>query len=644
MVVVDNESTDASLQIAKTIQANKTLPGKIIDILSVKTDGYEWGKILRFASDYMHKNLSRYEWIMLIDADAFYSSPVKGMSLLGFLGIVKKCGYNIIDGLLCEFFPTERDDASLARATERIKYCKINYPCPEHKIFRYHPTVDFYTAYGHQCFRNNARICIVKFIYKHYIWVSYEHGLTKIFKERKPRFIGEQKESPWAHHQYRELLPIKKDLIKKSEELQYYDEAKIAISPAAFFKKVIYDKLRSIKAALKGGPKKVVFCPDKRFYNSPFEETIKQLPAVFGLPSTYHFLLTNQCQADCLFCNQTADRNPKKEISISQFKKMFSNIPETEGKIIYLSGGGEPLLCSDLFAIIRHINLRSPSAKIHIRTNGLLIGKYAKELSQLNIAQLEISVHAATPELNSSILQARVTGDIFENIGILNKSLQDLKQHMRKVFCPTLSQSNIDELPQLIKKAAELGIDEVKTSFCRFYPHFSDKETKFNPRESLFFDKAKYDSIILDCIDLASKLKIKFEYEPLFSCDFKQSPCFQPWQTMVIDWEGDIYPCTGGEVWFEKKVKSKEYNFGNLLNEHITQCWNNSFYVMLRRTCSKYFKENFIPECKDCHNSICLNGPNSRSGHILRQPYSGETDNRDSDCTENAFQETIIRP
>jgi radical SAM protein with 4Fe4S-binding SPASM domain len=91
---------------------------------------------------------------------------------------------------------------------------------------------------------------------------------------------------------------------------------------------------------------------------------------------------------------------------------------------------------------------------------------------------------------------------------------------------------------------------------------------------------------------------------------------------MIINWEGDVYPCTGGEVWFSKKVKSGQYHFGNLIKEHLSDFWNNETYTKIRRTCSRHDQEAFIPECHNCHNTLCFKGPDVKNGHILELPQT----------------------
>ena len=528
------------------------------------------------------------------------------------------------------------------------------------------------------CTREKARVSIVKFLYLHYPWVDYEHGVKKIFLERKPRYV-ERRSVSHLSPQYLGLLPIRKDLIKQSNALWYFREEKILMPRLLFscfmrlnlvFQIYLWAKktlskgwagkigwhanrmkrfalrfwivfnynrrlgfrffLASIKSVIRNRIRRVIenqkLPPQNSFLTTETSEWIRQRPFAVGLPGTYHFLMTDYCNASCIFCNQDFDPLSRKSITFEKFKIMLSNIPSTKGSTFKLSGGGDPLICKDLFSIIRYVNINFPWINIDIRTNGLLIEKYAEQLASSCIHSLEISVHGATKESNHTVLHAKSEQqDVFKGIAVLNQYLKSSGNKMKKVFCPVVSLVNIEEIPALVKKAAELKVDEMRVVFAKYYPWETYQitgGTRAKAEDSLFYHKEKYNEVILKSKKLARSLDLSFRHEPLFFKKFKTEPCFQPWHEMVIDWDGDVYPCTGGEVWFNRKVKSGQYHFGNLLKEHLADFWNNDTYTMIRRTCSRHHQETFIPECHNCHNTLCFKGPDVKNGHILEPPQT----------------------
>jgi len=342
----------------------------------------------------------------------------------------------------------------------------------------------------------------------------------------------------------------------------------------------------------------------------------------FVPPAYYHFLMTNFCNARCLFCNQRFDPAHKSEITLDKFKVMASHIVTPGVKEFHLSGGGEPLLAADLLPIIRYINDKFPWIDVILRTNGVLLGKYAEELAALDIARVEISVHGL-PATNDKILQRSDSQAVFEGAALLKKYLDREEKKTSIIFEPAVSTLNIDEIPALVQKAAELGVAAVRVYFWRFFQHkLQGGGGALKEEQSLFFDQAHYNAVMLRSRKLAGELGVEFSSEPLFSKRLfqpKPTACCQPWDLVLVDWDGDIYPCTGGEEWFRKKVKSGGYNFGNLLKENVQQFWNNPAYIAIRRTCSPSSKEKPVPECFQCHSTICFWGPDIKRSHLIRE-------------------------
>lgn len=649
LVMVDNCSTDSSPAIAAGyIERAGEHPGRLLEVVSVATDGYEWGRILKTACDYMHTRLSGYRWIALIDADAYYYSPVRGMGLTEFIEAAGRSGCNIIGGELFEFYPTEKDDPAVASHLERIRYCRVDpwdQRVVQQKIFRYHPSIDFYSNLGHTCLRDEPRLCEVKFLYHHYPWVNYEHGLKKIFNERKPRYV-ERQENPALHIHYMDLLPIEKDLVRDPAELTLYDHDGFLISPESFRKTIARARARQAKRRLKAVARRIIgprrsaggeagaeSCPAPALQTISGEEVMEQKAYVVGLPHTYHFLMTNFCNARCLFCNQDIERGQRQEIDLERFKAMTANIPMETAKIFYLSGGGDPLLARDFFPIVRHINENFPWIEVRVRTNGLLIGKYAEELAACDI-RLEISVHGASGETNRRILQKQGEPEIFEGVARLSAQLEAAGKKMFRLFVPAVSRLNIEEVPEMIKKAAELGVDEVEIYFCRVYPADGSTFGGVREEDSLYYHQQLYDDVVCASVPLAEELGVGFRYEPLFSGEFTAHTCHDPWTTMVVDTNGDIYPCCGGEVWFRDRVRSGEYRFGNLLEEPVLEMVNNDTYVKLRRTVSPRYSDCLIPECVECHNLLAFRGPGEKKGHMVRAVGSSSGAGKPAPVTE----------
>ncbi|MCP4194183.1 MAG: hypothetical protein GY768_26530 [Planctomycetaceae bacterium] len=94
----------------------------------------------------------------------------------------------------------------------------------------------------------------------------------------------------------------------------------------------------------------------------------------------------------------------------------------------------------------------------------------------------------------------------------------------------------------------------------------------------------------------------------------------EPWERVLVDFDGTVYPCLGGEVWFRNKVQSGAINFGNLINEYILNVVNSEGYIRARRSYNAFSGENVLKECQDCHPTLDRVGPDVKHAHMLKMP------------------------
>jgi MoaA/NifB/PqqE/SkfB family radical SAM enzyme/glycosyltransferase involved in cell wall biosynthesis len=661
LVLFDNESTDDSVEVARAA-ARELAPTRRFEVVTVRTQGYEWIKILKTACDYMHARLSAYDWILLVDADAFYDSPVRSGTLSEFLDENRRAGFNVIDGRLYNFYPTEADDPAIPRFWERLRYARIEDPSPQHKIFRYHPSIDFYSRAGHECRRKGARLSPLRFRYRHYPWLELAQGQRKVFHDRNPRYT-EQRDSAeglFEHPQYRGLLPIEEDFVKPSlglRRVSYETEGmsfgmarailatgRVGSLIARGLHSYRYGKVANLRRRWRSGqvllrePKLIAAHlsfrgrrwawsvrralsrrPPSRLWNASPIEIAEQSPRPMGLPSNIHFLVTDFCNAACRFCNQDFRASARAQLSFTDFKTMLAHLPldaKTAGWNFTFSGGGEPLLAKELFAMIDFTGRHYPWVRTQIRTNGTRIGKLADEIAASSLSRLEISIQSADPGRNRAEMGS--VGDTLGHLETLNDRLLKYGNgHLETILSVAVSQRNIDDLEGLVRAAGVRGVDEVQVSFVRYYA-WSDAG-KASPQESLFYAQDRYDAAVRRAKRVARRYGVRLSHEPLFSTPVTSSACRQPWCTLVVDVKGRVFPCTGGEVWFKHGVADGRYDFGNLLASPLTHFWLNESFTRVRRTCRG---ESLVAECASCHNNVALKGPSVEASHRLPGPPS----------------------
>lgn len=342
-------------------------------------------------------------------------------------------------------------------------------------------------------------------------------------------------------------------------------------------------------------------------------------------PYSLIFLMKNICNARCIMCGLSyANNKDVAEIRFRDYKIMLSNLEMDKMKEITFSGGGDPLLCKDLIEIIDYTSRTYPGIKLSVYTNGIaLTEKFSEEFIKHNLCYIVISINASTKEVHHKVMGVNSFNNVVENIRTLVVLRNEARAKTQIRLSFVASQLNIDDLPGLINLGADLGVDEVKMQYCRFYSRKSkldsiDSGDVMDKKYSLYFDQAHSDEIIRKAKSLVEGRKIIFSHEPLFSNpEQPKKQCAWPWTTILVGPYGEIYPCGGGEVMFYKPIQEKKLYFGNLFNEHISIFWNNESYKKLRKSCDYQNKDKSIPQCWSCNHTLEWEGLDCERSHFI---------------------------
>jgi len=186
-----------------------------------------------------------------------------------------------------------------------------------------------------------------------------------------------------------------------------------------------------------------------------------------------------------------------------------------------------------------------------------------------------------------------------------------------------LMQRNVHDLVEFIRLAKRLGADDIKLMYARIYPDAYRKKAgdvrMIQPEDSLYFHQDVSDTLMREAVQVARGEGIPLDHPPLFGEAFqeRQRDCRDPWRSLFINFNGEVYPCPASEILFRPKVESGMYNSGNILQSHYSEFWNNRFWRELRRTCRERDQEDVVQECLCCGSSICWLGPKYKPTHIL---------------------------
>ena len=168
-----------------------------------------------------------------------------------------------------------------------------------------------------------------------------------------------------------------------------------------------------------------------------------------------------KCNNNCTFCvlsDYLKKSNTRtKEDIVSDIEKHGADC-----NILTLTGG-EPTMREDIFELIKKAK-KLGFGQIHLQTNGRLLSypKFCRKLIQEGVTSFTISFHAHNATLGDSLSQ---TKDSFNQT---IEGIKNLKKYGARLITNTvISKKNYQHLPDITKKAIELGSDQIQMVFIR---------------------------------------------------------------------------------------------------------------------------------------------------------------------------------
>ena len=342
----------------------------------------------------------------------------------------------------------------------------------------------------------------------------------------------------------------------------------------------------------------------------------------FG-PSSLNLMMIDICNSGCIMCGYDYKAcGSGDSLTLNRIKTIYSHLDTSQLVEVIYGGGGEPFLNSDLSDIAAYTKKICPSIQHTVISNFISVDyEVVEKLINCRVNFL-ISINAATRETYKTISGVDVFDRVCENIkkvvNIRNKqkSMADISVSI------ILMRQNIEEVETLVNLAHDLGVDGVKGVYVRIYPDKYRRKVNGNilisPEDSLYFNPEKNNKEIKRAADLAKKLGTSFSHQPLFGCNGKKERnCKEPWKSLFINFNGDLFPCAAGEILFMNKVASGQYHSGNILKQPIEGIWNNPFWTALRKTNAVKDRIEVVPECLCCGMAIDWLGPDCKEAHIM---------------------------
>ena len=323
-------------------------------------------------------------------------------------------------------------------------------------------------------------------------------------------------------------------------------------------------------------------------------------------PRVVFIEVTNRCNLLCQTCPRTFfDREPLKSLTLEEFVVIAEQFPKMQRALLH--GIGEPLLNRGLPEIIAY--LKGRNIEVIINSNGTLLSPaWQENLINSGLDEYRCSIDGAKDETYARIRGANL-------LPKLRKGLEELVRTKARLGSATprisiwcvATRENLEELPDLLRLAARLGVPEVYLQRMVYFAKEPDEQYGMARDEKAIFGKFNdyQDEVIEKCSRLSQELEVEFRAsgarDPLNSfaaarpSDFAPwQACLRPWTTAYVTANGNCLPCC------ISPFATNDYEsliLGNLFERPFADIWNDALYQDFR---TRLLSDHPHQACSSC--------------------------------------------
>jgi MoaA/NifB/PqqE/SkfB family radical SAM enzyme len=324
-------------------------------------------------------------------------------------------------------------------------------------------------------------------------------------------------------------------------------------------------------------------------------------------PEFFQLALTNRCNLSCAMCPahspETSWAGHGLSIDPLLLDKSLESLRYYSKNIkrVILSEFGEPFLYSDIFDVINEVHAICPHAKLSLTSNGTLLSEQLiKKIIDSPLTEIAISLDAGSEKTYGMI---RTGGDFHQILRGIKKYIEirnlsgKKKPEIHTNF--VLMRSNIQELPDYVRVAIDLGVDHIQTvNPFGIFKGDRDEILYAMPKSAGIPPIENYENIIKEALQMTQKSGISFSV-PSFYPSPPTTECLGKGRSLVsLGPSGDVFPCC------RMAAKSPEKDavikpFGNIIESSICEIWNSESFIHHRES----FFKGILP------NKLCIQCP-----------------------------------
>ena len=313
--------------------------------------------------------------------------------------------------------------------------------------------------------------------------------------------------------------------------------------------------------------------------------------------------VSNVCNIRCRMCATTFDPRFQKGtgytglMNISLLDRLEPILPALWRA--YLMGNGEPLLNPNFMEFAQR--LKQKNVEIQFNTNGMLLKpNVSEQLVALGTDAIAISMDGADADTFNYIRHGADFDRVTEHIQTLNRIKAEHQSDKPRLSLAVVAlRDNMMQMPELVNMAKTLGMVHIHVESLMWQDDPAYQE--YYREHSLSGVEDQAIPKLQEARKKAADYRIGFS-SPLLDgqpgdptgsalpdlgrTSWKGIPCWEPWTTIFVTWDGKVHPCCGSEQ-----------VMGNLTEQSILDIWNGNEYRQLR----KYMASGNLPEgCRIC--------------------------------------------
>lgn len=305
--------------------------------------------------------------------------------------------------------------------------------------------------------------------------------------------------------------------------------------------------------------------------------------------------ISSFCNLRCRMCPKThhaVNTQENRVMSREVFERLIPLLRHIES--LDLTGvWGEALMHPELYLDMLK-TIKAHGSDVYTTSNGtLLTDDLARQLVELDLNKLMVSVDAATPETYARIRPPGKFQAVTDGLRSLKAWKERLSRTQPRVEVAFVGmKSNIEEFPALVRMAPELGAAQVTLQAMGEYPGLENESVAAHHKA---LGRAKFEESRRIGDELG--VRVALLPEDQFAEDRQErnavrdtrryrKQCYDLWNRALVSANGDVLPCCAAPV-----------PMGSLLASTFAEIWRGPAYNALRAQ----FLSGELPEmCRLC--------------------------------------------